>query len=168
MAIKQKNLFLYLALACFAGIIAIFVVDGYMGIYDTLRVTSGERQEVIGPDFWMQANYLWYTYVDQEGKVLFRYEVDNRRFSTYSAKVDVSVWQMQDKILDVTSQTVSVRPFGKKEIEWTLDTAQLKPGDGSPQPGLQYSIVIERGEIERRVILGLNFVKVPAAPSPTG
>ncbi|GAI56646.1 unnamed protein product, partial [marine sediment metagenome] len=41
----RKNLFLYLTLACFFGLIAIFIVDGYLGIYDTIYVTAGEQEE---------------------------------------------------------------------------------------------------------------------------
>ena len=40
MAAERRNLFLYLTLACFLGIIAIFIFDGYVGIYDTIYVTS--------------------------------------------------------------------------------------------------------------------------------
>jgi hypothetical protein len=40
---------LYLALACFAGLIAIFIADGYLGIYDTAYVTAGEYEQEIEP-----------------------------------------------------------------------------------------------------------------------
>ena len=36
MTVKHKNIFLFLALACFVGIILIFVFDGYIGVYDRL------------------------------------------------------------------------------------------------------------------------------------
>lgn len=51
MAIKRKTAHTYLALAHFLGIIAIFIVDGYMGIYDTIYATSGEYERKIEPDF---------------------------------------------------------------------------------------------------------------------
>ncbi len=75
MATKRKNLYLYLTLACFIGLIAIFIVDGYMGIYDNLFVTTGEREEEIGRDSrpWQES-----VRVDWGGKAFFRYEVDNR------------------------------------------------------------------------------------------
>ena len=41
----RRHLFLYLALGCFAGLIAIFIVDGYVGIYDTVYVTAGEYEQ---------------------------------------------------------------------------------------------------------------------------
>ncbi len=46
----RKNLFLYLALACFVGLIAIFVVDGYMGIYDTVYITTGKQEYKVDAD----------------------------------------------------------------------------------------------------------------------
>ena len=39
----RRHLFLYLALACFAGLIAISIVDGYMGIYNTVYITTRVR-----------------------------------------------------------------------------------------------------------------------------
>ena len=96
MATKRSNLFLYLALACFIGIIAIFVVDGYMGVYDTLNITAGEREEKIESEFWREG-HPWSVWANQNDKVFFRYEVDNRQFSQYSANLDVSVWRMQEK-----------------------------------------------------------------------
>jgi len=47
----RRYLFLYLTLACFFGLVAIFIVDGYIGIYDTLYITAGEREQTIEADF---------------------------------------------------------------------------------------------------------------------
>jgi hypothetical protein len=44
---------LYLALACFAGLIAISIVDGYMGIYYTVYITTGEYEQEIKPESWL-------------------------------------------------------------------------------------------------------------------
>jgi hypothetical protein len=92
MATKRRNLFLYLTLACFIGLIAIFIVDGYMGIYDTIYVTTGEREQKIEPDFWLRQEWAWSTGVNWDEKVFFGYEVDNRQFSAYSADIEASVW----------------------------------------------------------------------------
>jgi len=83
MATRRRSLFLYLALACFIGIIAIFVIDGYLGVYDALYITAGEREETIEPDFWQREDWVWSTRVNQGERVFFRYEVDNRQFSRY-------------------------------------------------------------------------------------
>ena len=156
MAIRQRNLFLYLALACFVGIIAIFIVDGYLGVYDTVYIIAGEREEEIEPDFWLRGDYPWSTRVNQGDRVFFSYEVDNRRFFRYSADVEVSVWRMQEKMLDVVSQPMVVAPFDKGQVEWALDTAELRPGDIPPEQSYEFSVIINRGGIERKVILYIN------------
>ena len=166
MATKRRNLFLYLTLACFVGIVAIFVVDGYLGVYDTVYVTAGEREEEIEPDFWQRGDWVWSTGVSEGGRVVFRYEVDNRQFSQYSANVEVSVWRMQEKVLDVTSQPIVIAPFDKGEVEWVLDTAEIKPDDIPAEQAYQFSVIITAGEIERKVILHVNpsFFPKPLVP----
>ena len=164
MATRRRNLFLYLTLLCFIGIIAIFVVDGFMGVYDTVYVTAGEREERIEADFWLRQDRFWSTGVNWDEKVFFRYEVDNRQFSQYSANMEVSVWRMQEKVLDVVSQTIVVASFDKGQVEWILDTTELKPGDIPPEQAYQFSVIINRGEIERRVILYVNPQSYPFKP----
>ena len=98
MAKKRVRLFLYLAIACFVGIIALFVFDGYIGVYDTVHVTTGEREQNIGPDFWQRQTSGKYSYPYDimaiwGEPVNFRYEIANRRFSGYTATVEASVWQ---------------------------------------------------------------------------
>jgi hypothetical protein len=44
---QHKNLYLFLTIAFFLAIIAIFVFDGYMGVYDTVTVIAEEREETI-------------------------------------------------------------------------------------------------------------------------
>ena len=166
MATKRRNLFLYLTLACFLGIILIFVFDGYMGIYDNLFVTSGEREDEIEPDFWQRGDWVWSTGVSEGERVFFRYEVDNRQFSQYSANVEVSVWRMQEKVLDVISQPIVIAPFDKGEVEWVLDTAEIKPDDIPVEQTYQFSVIITAGEIERKVILHVNPSFFPKPPVP--
>ena len=57
MVAKGRNRFLYLSIACFAGLVAIFVADGYMGIYDTIYVTEMEYEWRIEPDYWERYAY---------------------------------------------------------------------------------------------------------------
>jgi len=164
MASKRSSLFLYLALVCFIGIIAIFVVDGYLGVYDTLYVTAGEREDKIEADFWLHERYPWSIPVNQGEKVFFRYEVDNRQFSEYSANIEVSVWRMQEKVVDVVSQPIVVSSFDKGEVEWIVDTAELKPADIPQEQPYELSVVINRGETERRLILYINPTPYPIKP----
>jgi hypothetical protein len=165
----RKKLFLYLTLACFFGLIAIFIVDGYLGIYDTIYVTAGEREEEIEADFWLRQNLMepagvknaYYVSVNWEEKVFFRYEVDNRQFSSYTADIEVAVWHSQEKIYDLVSQQRQIGAFAKYQLEWVLDTTQFLPGDASAEQSYQFTVTIKRGQIERNIIMYIN----PAAYS---
>ena len=166
MAPKRRNLFLYLTLACFFGLIAIFIVDGYMGIYDTVYITAGEREQRIDADVWLQQDKFWSTGVNRGEKAFFRYEVANRRFSTYTADIEVSVWRSQEKVRDLISQPISVAAFDKEQLEWVMDTAEFLPGDIPPEQSYEYTVIIKRGQIERSIILYINPLPYPPKPVP--
>ena len=190
MVTKRRNLFLYLALACFVGLIAIFIVDGYMGIYDTVYITAGEREYKAEADVWLR-QYPTYApariYEDgelmpaeggrgfyimpanREDKISFRYEVDNRQFYTYSADIEVAVWHSQEKVRDLISQPMSISAFDKGESEWVIDNTEILPEDIPPEQSYQYTVIIKRGEIERRIITHISpapFVPKPVIPAP--
>ncbi len=170
MATRRRNLFLYLTLACFFGLIAIFIADGYMGIYDTLVMTAGEWEQRIEPEAWLRQERGWIQSINVNWgeKAFFTYEVDNRQFSRYTADVNVSVWHSQEKVQDVVSQPISLDNFAQGQLEWVIDTAELLPAEASPEQGYQYTVVIRRGEIERKVILYVNprFLPKPVPPPP--
>ena len=156
MARRPRNLYLYLTLACFFALIAIFIVDGYMGIYDTIRVTTGEREQTIEADTWLRQDWIWSTGASRDEKALFRYEVANRQFSRYTSDIEVSVWRMQEKVKDTISQPITVGSFGKEQIEWAIDSADILPADIAPEQGYEYTVIIKRGEIERRLIINIH------------
>jgi len=156
MAAKRRNLFLYLTLACFLSLIAIFTFDGYMGIYDTLYITTGEQEQKIEADHWLRQDMFWSTGVNRGKTAFFRYEVDNRQFSGYAASIDVSMWHNQEKVRDLISQPISLAAFDKGQLEWVLDTSELLPADAPAEQGFQYTILIKRGEIERKIIAHIN------------
>jgi len=180
MATKQKTLYLCLTIACFIGLIAIFIVDGYMGIYDTVYITTGEQSFKVEADVWQRQ---WPTYApvaiyeepmpaeggkgayympaNRADKVFFRYEVDNRLFSTYKADIEVSVWHSQEKVSDVVSQPMLVAAFDKGQLEWVVDNTELLPKDILPEQSYQYTVIIKRGEIERRIVVSINPVGYP-------
>ncbi len=166
MATKRKNLYLYLTLACFIGLIAIFIVDGYMGIYDTMYITAGEREQKIESDFWLRGDSPWSTGVNEGEKIFFRYELDNRRFSSYTADIEVSVWHSQEKVLDLISQPMSIAAFDKGRLEWAVDTAELLPSVIPPEQRYEFTVIIKRGEIERKVIVYINYPAYPPKPVP--
>ncbi len=167
MATKRRNLFLYLTLACFLGLIAIFIVDGYLGVYDTIYITAGEYEEEIEPDVWAQQDQFWSPGVNQDEKIFFRYEVDNRQFSGYTADIEVSVWRSQSKISDLVSQRILIGAFDKEQLEWEIDTTELLPVNIPPEQGYDFSVIIKRGEIERRIIVNVNPLAYPSKPVPS-
>jgi len=73
---------------------------------------------------------------------------------------------MQEKVLDVISQPMVIAPFDKGEVEWVLDTAEIKPDDIPAEQAYQFSVIITRGEIERKVILHVNPSFFPKPPVP--
>ncbi|MFC1977486.1 hypothetical protein ACFLWS_04390 [Chloroflexota bacterium] len=182
----RRNLFLYLTLACFFGLIVIFIVDGYMGVYDTVYVTSGERPEKIEADFWLRQgraapagmeNSYYISSADRDEKVFFRYEVANRRFSGYTADIEVAVWHNQEKVHDVISQPISIEAFDEGQAEWVIDATELLPEALPPEQSYEYTVIIKRGEIERKIIMRINQrayppespirpVPVPVPPPP--
>ena len=166
MAVKHKNLFLYLTLACFLGLILIFIFDGYMGVYDNLFITTGEYEQEIEADFWLRQDRFWSVGANWGEKVLFRYEVDNRQFSRYEADIEVSIWHSQEKVLHILSQPLLIDPFDNGELDWVVDTEKLKPGGVSPEQPYEFSVIIKRGELEQRIILYLSPVVKPY-PTPT-
>lgn len=156
----RKRLFLYLALACFVALIAIFIADGYMGIYDTAYITVGERQEIIEPDYWLQrypAGFTidYYLYADWGQRVFFRYEIDNRQFSSYATPIEASLWQENEKVADLFSGEKTIEPFAKATAEWTLLTDDLEP----PLAGTssQYTVKISWGEVERSIVVDFYY-----------
>jgi len=180
MATKRRNLFLYLTLACFFGLIAIFVVDGYLGVYDTVYITTGEQSWKVEADVWQRqwptyapaqiyeepmpaegGKGVYYMPANREEKVSFRYEVDNRLFSTYKADIEVSVWHSQEKVRDLISQPMSISAFDKGESAWVIDNTEILPKDIPPEQSYQYTVIIKRGEIERRIVVSINPVGYP-------
>lgn len=162
----RRHLFLYLTLACFFGLIAIFIVDGYLGVYDTLYLPAGEREQKIEADDWSSWAEWERAEVGWGEKAFFRYEVDNRQFSTYSADVEVSVWHSKQKVRDLLSQQMSIAAFDKGQMEWVVDTAELLPSGISSEQGYEYTVIIERGEIERKIIVYMYPLVYPVKPAP--
>jgi len=163
MAAKPKNLFLYLAVVCFIGIILIFFFDGYLGLHDTLSVTSGETTQQIDAEQWTNQEEWGYPPqigIVYDGKASFSYEIANRRFSSYQTAVDVTVWRDQEKVSDVLSQNINIKAFGKNKIEWTLDAAKLVTGIITAE-GKTFTVKIRMGDTERGVVVYVYAASVP-------
>jgi hypothetical protein len=160
MTVKHKYLYLALALVCFLGIILIFIFDGYMGLYDSFRINNGEYPMEIEPDYWFRQDTYWFYSIEWGGTANFTYEIDNRRFSEYVSEIDVSVWDGDNKIDALLSQTVEVDSFGKWQTGWVLDTSEYLSADSSEQ-NYNFTLLVSHGDIERRIIINVNVVIKP-------
>ncbi len=164
---KHKNIFLFLAIACFAGIILIFVFDGYMGLYDTLTMTSGERSQIISPEQWENIDSYVFPaslYADNAGVLSLIYEIDNRRFSSYKADIGVSIWKNQEKVSDIINAPVDVNIFSKQAIEWKIDTRALVTDNITIDH--QFTLEIDRGDTLRKVFLHVSIPQKIYIPAP--
>jgi hypothetical protein len=149
---KSRNLYFFLAVACFISIILIFLFDGYMGLYETLTMTSGEQTQTIAPEQWInfeKNDFPAQLYVNTAGTVSFSYQVDNRRFSGYKADIDISLWQNQQKIRDVLSQSIDVQAFKQETVTWEIDIQAGLPSN--PVDGA-YTLEIKQGDIKRDIV----------------
>jgi hypothetical protein len=182
--LKRKYRYLYIAIACFVALVAIFVVDGYMGIYDTVYVTVREYTQEIEADYWLQ-EYSYYTPAPGEGdgvgvvyccvsatageNIHFSYEIDNHEFSTYSANTSASIWQQNEKITELLSEDISVPSFGEAVVEWQLSTEDLENtefiGPTEQNQYAQCTLRINHGDVDRRIIIDFYYpgdeLKVP-------
>jgi hypothetical protein len=158
MADKHKTLYLFLALACFLGIILIFVFDGYMGVYDSIVMDNGQFQQKVEADRWdaEKFGYLASTGVERGGRIDFTYTVENHRFSKYTANVGVSLWYGDEKLLDLTTAEISAGAFSSGELTWTLETANLVPEDYPEDQNYNLDMIIMRDRVERRVNININ------------
>jgi hypothetical protein len=155
---KHKTLYLYLALICFVGIILIFVFDGYMGLYESLATTGVNYPQQITEDQWQQQDRYGMPglSIERGGDITFQYTVDNRRFSGYTAAIDVTLWYNQEKITDLKSATLELGAFSKGQVDWVLNIDNYLPADVPAGTNYNFTLIIKRGEIEHRVMLYVN------------
>ncbi len=166
----RKHLFLYLTLLCFVGLIAIFIVDGWMGVYDTVYITTGEYEQRIEPDSWLQQEKSWAreARVNRGERAFFRYEIENHECSSHEADIEVSVWHSQEKVRDVLSQPMQVSAFDTAQLEWVVNAEEFVPEDIPPEQSYQFTVIMKRGQIERSIVLWVNPSAYPekAVPAP--
>ena len=114
---KHKTLYLLLTLACFLGIILIFVFDGYMGLYDSLVMDNGQFPQTVDTEQWQQQQKFGFNpsvSVDRGSSVDFTYTVENHRFSAYSADVHVSLFFGVDKIADLVNNVPDIQDINEQ------------------------------------------------------
>jgi hypothetical protein len=146
--------------------LAIFVVDGYLGVYDTAYITFGEREQTIEAYSWQEqwVKEQGYSIGTSWGEAIsFKYKIDNRTFSTYEADVEASVWKSGVKIIQLFDERVSVAPFKAVTVDWTLRPEDL--GEVGLEAGQtrEYTVRIVLGGIERKIVVSY-YVPVPGYP----
>jgi hypothetical protein len=174
----RKNLSLYVALLCIVGIIAIFFLDAYFGIYDTLYITQRGAERQVGFEQWEQGERRVEKYGGGAstvgvyyGEVLnFKYDIANRRFGKYSTYIEASAWKGEEKIWTLLSGDELIKPFDEAAVEWKLETEGLKEYRELAAPYTNYTVKIKTERVERRIILQVNEevapvpLKVPPPP----
>lgn len=156
----RRNLYLFLTIAFFLAIIAVFVFDGYMGVYETVTVTTQEREDVIDPEHWLRDDYTGYTWAEEGQDIHFGYELDNRRFTSYSANVEAAVWFGETKQEVLIAQAVTVGAFDKEELSWTVDTGTLRPAENAAANDFEFSVIITRDGVERRIVVHVSSLEL--------
>ena len=164
MVVKRRYRFLYLAIACIAGLVAVFIVDAYIGIYDTIYITTGEYEQEIEADWWLREENSWSTPASWDETVSFRYEIDNHQFSTYLTSIEASVWKENERVIDLFSENKSIKPLGKVMVEWTLSSQQLESAGFGIDGYADYTVKIKYGDVERKIIV--NFYSPEEQPYP--
>jgi hypothetical protein len=56
---------------------------------------------------------------------------------------------------------MSITAFDKGELEWAVDNTELLPAAILPEQSYEYSVIIKRGEIERRIVVSINPLGYP-------
>ena len=170
---KYNKIYLFLALACFLGIVLIFIFDGYMGVYDSVVMDNGQFPQTITADQWQQQEKFGYypsVSVDRNGAANITYTVENHRFSSYTAEVTVSIYSGVDKIADLATGQVSAGAFNKGEFTWVLKPADFIPASLPSDQSYNMNMVIKRGDVERRIMVYVNpgppISKVPVITIP--
>lgn len=173
MSVKHKYLYLFLALACFVGIILIFVFDGYMGVYDHLSIDNGQYVQTVESDQWRQTDRfsgIYSTGIGRGGRVDFTYTIENHRFSAYNEDVVVSLWYNKEKTTDILSTKVTIPSFDKEVLAWTLTVDSIVPPDYPTEQNYIVNVKINRGNIEREINLVINatptIIKSVPIPAP--
>jgi hypothetical protein len=169
--VKHKTLYLFLTLACFVGIILVFVFDGYMGVYDTLVMDNGQFPQTVEADQWDMERYggLASTNMERGGRVVFTYKVANHRFSAYKSDVRISLYYQQEKVKDIFSGAIEAEAFEDGVIDWTVDAADIIPAEYPAEQAYNAYLLLNRGDVEHRINIYVNpslypIKVIPQAP----
>lgn len=162
----RRNLFLYLTIACFIAIMAIVIFGGYLGVFDTLYITTGGNQQTITPAlFYRDSADQLNVQATWGNKISFVYELENRQFSPYETRVEVTLWsERQPGPLVLFSHDENIASFEKLKMGWTIDPVELKSRGFTE--GL-YTVNIQRKGLGRKIPVSyFSYPQKPPYPVP--
>jgi len=168
-----RMVYLYLALACFLGIVLIFLFDGYLGIYDSLTASNPSYQQEVPVEQWQNPDRYGGPYgmsIDENGYLDFTYKVANRRFTGYSAEVVVTLTDLNGVKTELLRQTLTAGAFQTGEITWTVQGTDLLPAGTAQTVNPMVNLEIQRGDVARVISLYINRLPITqkVLPAPTG
>ena len=160
---RRINLWLLLAVVCFLGIIAVFFIDGYMGLYYRVRVETPVNTFEIPPEFWEESGKAipsyYFSDVSRNDLIRFQLVVENRRFTDSQIDLDISLWEGGREIQKLLTRSDNIAAFEPSQpYEWEIDTSQLDVLD--EVSGTSYIIKINGNGVERRLIFRLYTSQV--------
>lgn len=157
----RRYLILGIALACFLALVGILVANSYLGVYDTIYMTTDELEQMIDSDFWYRFRHQPTAHAEWDTKTFFTYEVDNRQFSAYSTTIQASLWKDSEKIMELAAEDKTIAPFSKATLECVIDPSELESMGFSPG---EYTVLLEREGVERAILLVYSAPSMPSSP----
>jgi hypothetical protein len=166
--VKKNSLYLYLALVCFVGIILIFVFDGYVGVYDSLKMDNGRFTQTVAYGQWAEDDYDYVRMSSMERgeRMECTYTVENHRFSTYEADVTISFLHNDEEIAPPIAPAFIAAPFDEDEFTWIMEGDAFVPADYPDEQSYSVTVVISRGEVRREVNISISGLPAKIVPVP--
>lgn len=168
-----RMLYLYLALACFLGIVLIFLFDGYLGVYDSVKADNGSYLQEVPVEQWQNPDRFGPSFsmgLDQTGYLNFTYKIENRRFTSYTENVVVTATDTGGETTVLVSGDVTAGAFGSAEVSWTMRGQDYVPASAPQNTAYNVHLTITRGSVTRELSIFINRSPIvqKVIPAPTG
>ena len=79
--------------------------------------------------------------------------------------IQASIWQENEKLIDLYSEDKSIGSFDEVAVEWTLVSEELEGTAPVAGETRQYTVIISHGDVERRIIVQF-YHRYPYEPIP--
>ncbi len=155
----SKNLYLYLALACFLGIVLIFFFDGYLGVYDSLKADNGSYTQEVPTEQWQNPDRYGGPFsmtIDENGYLDFSYSVDNRRFVRTDGEVTVTLTDSAGATRELLQEGFDIGAFSHRDATWTLKGTDVVPAGAAPTTAFNVHLTIQFDSVTREIVIYVN------------